>query len=733
MNKSRSPLEIARGTPSETGYVTFNNQNRQEVISKNSDVANLAGIQRSSAYLWRDYSGLAPNVSGRPGLTKQDYSFFRPNETVPHDYKKIMMACDFYYYTVGLIRNIVDLMSDFTSQGIRLSHPNARIQEFYRNWFEKVHGLQVSERIASYLIRMGQAPIRVQTGIMKKKDKDALYKSSAKIKDKEKIRVKTATAEFVMEKNEIPWKYNFLHPAQINMIGGPIAEWSGKPRYSLMLSNQIRQIIMAPRTPEEKVAVANIPEDIKRAARENLPWPLPEGKTLVYHYKKDDWMPWAFPMIYSVMDDIIMLEKLRLADLTALDGAISNIRLFVLGDLANGVAATPAATAKFSEILESHVGGGTLDIVWTGPIVMHESKSEVYKFLGEEKYKPALNAIYSGLGIPPTLTGTGEPGGTTNNYISLKTLIERLQYLRNILYDFWTTQCIAVQKSMGFRFPATVEFESSDLSDETNEKSLWIQLYDRNLVSDELIRRKFGNDPELERIRIRKETKSKMDGSDPPKLGPFKAIEEDLKKIALQGGTVTPSQIGLNLADSNPDEQTPLDIKHEQALKLQKAKPPGMGGGNSNLSKPKGIPQQGRPRTSTDKTKRKTKTFKPKIKAALAVWVNNCQEYIADNLSEGFLKQFDKSNMRQLSTEQAALIENVKFGILLNIEPMTKMSKETLQAALEQKVYNDMEYLTGELKKIFVNNFNKEITLPELRELQKAYYIQTLESNNEHD
>ena len=51
-------------------------------------------------------------------------------------------------------------------------------------------------------------------------------------------------------------------------------------------------------------------------------------------------------------------------------------------------------------------GGGTMDLVWGPDLDFKESNSQVYKFLGSEKYQPLLTSIYAGLGIPPTLTGS---------------------------------------------------------------------------------------------------------------------------------------------------------------------------------------------------------------------------------------------------------------------------------------------------------------------------------------
>ena len=97
----------------------------------------------------------------------------------------------------------------------------------------------------------------------------------------------------------------------------------------------------------------------------------------MYHYKKDDWNVWSNPMIYAILDDIVMLEKMKLADLAALDGAISNVRLWRIGDLDHKIIPTKAAINKLRDILASNVGGGTMDLVWGPEIDFKESSTQV--------------------------------------------------------------------------------------------------------------------------------------------------------------------------------------------------------------------------------------------------------------------------------------------------------------------------------------------------------------------
>ena len=86
--------------------------------------------------------------------------------------------------------------------------------------------------------------------------------------------------------------------------------------------------------------VSKLPPEVLEAAKTRKPYYLDPNKMIVHHYKKDDWQTWAYPMIYSIMDDITVLEKLKLADMAALDGAIANIRIFKLGNLEHKIAPT---------------------------------------------------------------------------------------------------------------------------------------------------------------------------------------------------------------------------------------------------------------------------------------------------------------------------------------------------------------------------------------------------------
>jgi hypothetical protein len=652
--------------PATEAYVTWGDdlQSKKDAMRSCSDsLEEFIGIQKAEARYNRDFSNLDSNTSGRPGLTRQDYDQFRPDEMVPTRIKPVMRRAEEIYQRVGLVKNVIDLMGDFAVQGIKLVHKNKRIERFYRKWFQKIRGKDRSERFLNNLYKTGNVVVNRQTGKLSLKVTEKLYRAVST----PDLQVPDIDQENI-EKREIPWKYTFIDPVFVEVAAGALSSFVSEKKYQLILPADLRKIVNSPKTESEKEIVSKLPASIIEAAKTRKPYPLDSEKTLVFHYKKDDWHTWAYPMIYAIMDDITVIEKLKLADMAALDGAISNIRIFKLGSLEHKIAPTKAATAKLAQILGNNVGGGTMDLVWGPDIELLESNTNVHNFLGEGKYVPHLNAIYAGLGIPPTLTGTFGAAGTTNNFISLKTLTQRLQYGRDVLVEFWEKEIALVQKAMGFKYPARIEFDRMDLSNEDAEKALLIQLADRNLISDELLQSRFGFDPDMERSRLNRENRDRKSDRMIKKSGPWHdpQFENGLKKIALQLGIVTPSQVGLDLPNKKRGEQTSLEMKQQLVKPTQL--------GNDSPESLPGQPGQGRPKNSTDQQKRKTKTFSPQTGAGLSIWASEAQDEISKIINPIMLEFYNKKNIRSLANNEVNELEALKTKTLFCITPYSKIS-----------------------------------------------------------
>ena len=653
---------------SDSLYKTWDSdsQKEQAYAATSDNVEAYDGIQKAVAYGRRtSYIDIEPNRSVRTGFLREDYDNFRPGESVSNYQKRIMKMCMQAYDKVGIVRNVIDLMSDFAAQGLTIVHPNKNVEKFYRKWFLQVNGTDRSERFLNYLYRCGNVVVK---------------RRNAKLNpQKEKELRRTAGQDLVIKnikvnKREVPWMYDFLNPLAVDIqdYGGQVV---GKPEFVLNMSKMTYESLVKNSTKNQTI-FKTLPNDLQKRLHEgDRKIPLSPDDVAFYYYKKDDWLLWANPMIYAILDDIIMLEKMKLADLAALDGAISNVRLWTVGDLEHKIIPTKAAINKLRDILASNVGGGTMDLVWGPELKFTESQSQVYKFLGAEKYQPVLTSIYAGLGIPPTLTGASSSGGYTNNYVSLKTLIERLEYGRDVLCQFWRHEIELVRKAMGFRYPAEIHFDSIVLSDEAAEKNLLIQLADRDIISHETLLERFREMPGIEKVRVRREEKDRRDDVLPDKASPYHNPQhrEDIAKIALTKDKLSDEYLDdMGLPVSNEETPEPKQEPIKEAPEKQED--------NNDPINP-----VGRPFFSRDSTKRKQKRVLPKSGSPTAsvLWAVQAQDQIADILSPIALSHFNKKNMRSLSKAEMSQVDYLKLCILTGMKPYMDITSDMVKELLD--------------------------------------------------
>jgi hypothetical protein len=614
-------------------------------LSKNVD--SYTGLPKTQGSHYRHFIDIEPNRSVKPGFGKDDYYAFRPDEAVPNQQRRIIRMCMDAYDKVGIIRNIIDLMGDFGSQGIQIVHRDKSVEKFYQQWFNSVNGKERSERFLNNLYKAGNVIV---------------HRSYANITPQLKNYMKALSSDIKVElpnpeKNEIPWRYNFFNPLTVKNKDGNLSLFMGLKNYTIT-TNSFFDKFKSGDIPGHVLDTlpVNIKQSLLRGERDI---PLDPERLSIFYYKKDDWRQWANPMIYAILDDVIMLEKMRLADLSALDGAISNIRLWTLGSLDHKILPNKAAINKLRDILASNVGGGTMELVWGPELSFQESNSEVYKFLGSEKYTSVLNSIYAGLGVPPTLTGmANNGGGFTNNFISLKTLVERLQYGRDQLIKFWEKELEIVRKSMGFRYKAHIHFDQMSLSDESAEKNLLIQLADRDIISHETLLERFKEIPQIENIRIKREL-NKRETVGPEKAGPFHPPP--------------------------PPEKSSDEPKNE-------------------VDKPSDVPEKivdlpsenGRPKFKKDEGPRKRRRETPKSQPGLAqqiVWAEKAWASVSSIVANAYIKSLGKKNSRQLTKSQIHDLEQLKLDVFTNLDLHEDINENIVYSKLKSGVKTSSSFM----------------------------------------
>jgi len=689
-------------------------------------------IPRGRAVADRTFVNHDTNISVKSDYNYRDYDYFRPSTAIPQRKEDIIAMCMTAYKKVGLVKNVIDLMGDFGAQGIRLQHPNSNMQQFYNTWWDKIGGTGRSERFLNSLYRCGQVIVKKSYGKVSNFQERKMKKGLAEDVKIEKIKTKA---------REVPLKYKFVNPLSVEVVADDLAQFVGTPALGLKISANLKAAVSRAMqqkdkmSPAVKTMLSKIPKDVLAAIqRGDRVLPLDPNKTGVYYYKKDDWDLWADPMCYCILDDLLMLNQLKLADRSALDGAISNIRLWKLGIIgdspATSILPTKAAINKLRAILANNVGGGTMDLVWGPELSFEESNSQVWRWLGSEKYETTITSIYEGLGIPASLRGGGQGSTNTGSFIGLNTLIKRLQYGRDMLVDFWNAELKYVHKAMGFAGPPPqIMFDFMALADEPAERQLLINLWDRDIISDDTILELFGRLPKVEKARVKSEGKERDFERMPYKAGPFHNPdkEHDYRKILLQSGEITPSEIGIDLDDRKEGEDTRLEKMEQTQVKLKEldikkqkeSKPPGTGG---------------RPKNVTETKKRKPKpTDKPSTKAFVNIflWANAAQDTIAHMVNPSLLHAYDKKNMRSLSRDEFDQIEILKFNILCYFNPFEDITSAKIYDAL---LYAKNHKAISDSAKVFAAQFvaqhNRQPKIEEMRQIYSSAYALQYEANN---
>jgi len=696
-------------------YYSTNSKDRKynnSLREASKAIDQITPINRTSANSqFREYRDILPNTSIRDGFSKYDYDYFNKEDAIPKSKNSILAICTAAYYRVGLIRNIIDLMGDVASQGIRIVHPNKTTEKFYQAWFKKVGGKERSERFLNLLYRNGNVIVK---------------RASKKIKDQEQfIKELRSQASINSPSNEMPWQYFFLDPLSIERESAVLSTFCNTPLFSMKIPTQLRKIIMEPSNEYERDLVKEIPQDIKNAIKSkkndsnsSIRIILDPSKVRSFYYKKDDWMPWAHPMIYAILDDLILLEKMKLADLTALDGAVSHIRLWTLGDLEHDIFPTEEAVRKLTDLLINTAGNGSvLDLIWGPGLKLTETNSNIYQFLGGEKYTNVLSNIYGGLGIPQMLTGSSSKGGMSTDFMQIKTLVKRLEYGREQLMVFWLGEIEIIRRVMsgrkGFsskKMPDII-FDHMSLTDEAAQTKLILDMLDREIISIKTAREDLGYIHSLEESRLDEEIETR---AKKPKVSPYHASQpdHDYKKLFIQRGVMTPSQVGLELPDPKPSEKFILEDKSQPKNTLPS-------------NKKKGTPGEGRPKNATDTQPRKRRT--PLV--ANLFWVQSAYDDISSFVFDVLSVKFNKANLRKFTNEEYKMFEDLKFGVLCNVEPFSKITEDILIKAISKPFikYGKAKTIYQNIFNEFVSTYNQEPTIDQRKQICCLAYLEIIE------
>jgi len=249
---------------------------------------------------------------------------------------------------------------------------------------------------------------------------------------------------------------------------------------------------------------------------------LDSSRVTVLSYKKLPWQTWAFPLIFSALDDINFKKMLRQMDSSSAADVIKSIVLFKLGNMTEGFPPDKKRFQKLASLLKSV--SSAKNIVWDDLISIETSYPPIDKILGKEKYEVVDRDILSNFGVSEVLV-SGRSGNYSSGFLSVRTLQEKLETLREgVLREFIKKELNLVRRAVKLTRDPIVRFSTMSLRDETSEKKLITSLVDRKIVSPQTALESFGLDWELEQARLERSAKSKVEVT-----GPYSNKDEEEK------------------------------------------------------------------------------------------------------------------------------------------------------------------------------------------------------------
>ena len=637
-------------------------------------------------------------VKERPGHNRRDVELARPEDRIPTAHQDIVLATQALYRRIGIVRNIIDMMSDFAAEGMKFEHPIKSQKRFYDAWAEKTdlanraHDfMKLLLRDANVIVRRKMAKISVP--LANDMSKASVHPGLSVTEDIAKeIPEKVTVDKRKAGRREIPWRYTFLSPVMVEKIGGAVGKFFGDNTLAMRIPAQLRKSINSPTTDAEKAFVKKIPTEIREAVKrkkgDNL-IKLDPDNIYVDYYKKDDWEDWGTPFLYGVMEDIMFKQKMRLADMAALDGVINTIRLWRLGNSEQKILPTKTAVNKLLDILQHNVGGGTMDIVWDDMIDLKVEYPPTDKILGTEKYRSVDSDIIKGLGVPDSLIG-GADLGTRNAesaYVQLKTLLERLEYIRSRAIAWIKNELKIVADAMGFKHIPDVVFSTMSLRNEAAEKQLIIQLLDRGIISVESVQQVFGYNFAVELQNLKDE----------------QAIREADPTI---------------LEKTHPyfTSLTVLEKQHEFSVELERLKSGGGGGPNEMGTQPRdqGQNPSGRPPNTVDTNPRKERD--DQTQSVYKVQAERYIKQIDDIADPLFLAHVKAVNIRSLTKQQKRELELTKRAMLAVVDKDSKISSDMLKIRLASASKNLFDIYNSVFDELWAKHTEVVGKAPNLKE-----------------
>lgn len=442
--KGNEPLMVAMGS---TDTTTSTRRNRAGTIERTNKFTNIE-------------QGVMP------------YSYSISGSGKEMDARHAIVLCQKAYFNIAIVRNIVELMTEFSVGHIYFEDGNQSSRSFFKAWWNKIGGYSFLDRYFREHYRSGNNFImRVDNTLQAKDVKEIVqafgFKSS-----------KAAIGEA-----RIPVKYIILNPADILFAGNITFNFG---TYYKRLSDYELMRLRYPKTDEDREMLNNLPANVrqqinqKNVAVVNLP--LDPNYVSAIFYKKQDYEPFAAPMVYPILEDLDFKIELKRLDMAIARTQQQVILLVTTGAPPDDGGINPENIRIFQKLLENESVGRVLvaDYTTKASFVV----PPISDILTAKKYEQLDNDINLGLN---NILVSGEK--FANQDAKVKVFLARLNLGREIfLREFLIPEIRRISDELGFKSYPTPYFEEISLSNNDVRDRIYVQMAQLGLLTpDEVV------------------------------------------------------------------------------------------------------------------------------------------------------------------------------------------------------------------------------------------------------
>lgn len=455
----------------------------------------------------------------REGWNEGNWNQDRPWEAVRWDCpEEIIKMCWNAYLYDPIVGNVIDLMTDFSVEGIEIQHPNKSVQSFLNNWWALIKGNKVLNSIFSDVFRTGICMVQKRTSKIDKALQNKIAQATGSLDEK-----KFPLPDKKLQSREIPHEYFTYDPRSIRVYGD---ETVGGVTYYIELDDNSVNALYG----SDKEMINEALKNKTLVSKNGLKYEflLPKDKIVYLAWRKASYSKYGLSFITRILESLLVKRKFLHMLRGASDNWLSAIRIWKLGQQKGGpetiIMPSRADYARLAKTIKSHQPGASLDVLWNFAIELEEHYAPVDKIFSSVPLDLINREIKYGLGVPDVLID-GSGGNFSNSFLAIKTLVERLEYARElIMSEFLMPELRMISESLGFRKLPIVKWGHINLRDEATILKLVLQLRDRKLISKESLLKEFDYNWVIEHSRILEEEleKTKKGPDDPMKdYGPF--------------------------------------------------------------------------------------------------------------------------------------------------------------------------------------------------------------------